>query len=300
MSAPRVVAVILNTNRRDDSLACLASLREAGYPNLGILLLDNASSDGSVEAVRAAFPEVEVLDLARNLGYAGNNNLGIRAALERGADWVLVLNEDVVVGTGALARLMENVADDPTVGIAGPMVYHHDEPAVIQSAGGVLDGRWRSRHRGQNETDHGQYDGPRDVDWISGCALLVRREVVEMVGALDERFFYYWEETEWCLRARRAGWRIVIVPQAKIWHKGVRRTYRPGPHVTYYWTRNWLLTLAKHRAPVWAWLSVGGWILRTSLAWTLRPRWREMREHRQAMWQGARDFVRCRWGMRPV
>jgi hypothetical protein len=137
------------------------------------------------------------------------------------------------------------------------------------------------------------------VDWVSGCALLARREMIEQVGVLDERFFYYWEETEWCLRARRSGWLVVAVPGARIWHKGVQRDYRPGPDVTYYSTRNRLLMLGKHRAPMGAWLSASADLARTLLAWTLKPKWREMRRHRDAMWQGMMDFLRRRWGMRP-
>jgi GT2 family glycosyltransferase len=301
MPHSRLTAVILNTDRRADTLACVASLRSSLGVRPDILVLDNASRDGSVQAVRSAFPEVDVLELPRNLGYAGNNNLGLQAALGRGAAWVLVLNEDVVLAPDCLARLIEVAEADPTIGIAGPMVYHHEAPTVIQSAGGRLDRLWRSSHRGLNETDTGQYGDVQPVDWISGCALLVRREVIEQVGGLDERFFYYWEETEWCLRARRAGWRIVFVPQAGIWHKGVQRDYRPAPNVTYYWTRNWLLMLEKHRAPALAWLTAASWIARNSLAWSLLPRWRESkRAHREAMWQGARDFLRHRWGMKPA
>lgn len=295
----RVTVIILNTDRRDDTLACLASLRASRDVHLDTLVLDNASMDGSVEAIGRIFPEVDVLELPRNLGYAGNNNLGIHAALGRDADWIFILNEDVVVAPEALSRMLEAAREDASIGIVGPMVYHHDEPTVIQSAGGILDRKWRSSHRGLNEEDVGQYGTIVEVDWVSGCALLTRKELVEDVGALDDRFFYYWEETELCLRARRAGWKVLFVPQAKIWHRGVQRDYRPGPNVTYYWTRNWLLTLAKHRAPPGAWMAALGWIVRNSLSWSL-PKWRRMRRHRQAMWQGARDFLRGQWGMRPA
>jgi GT2 family glycosyltransferase len=253
-----------------------------------------------VEAIRAAYPEARIISLSRNLGYAGNNNVGIQAALELGADWVLVLNEDVVLAPEALTRLVAVAESDPRIGIVGPLVYHHDEPTVIQSAGGFLTPQWLSYHRAQNEPDAGHFTRPQPVDWISGCAILVRRQVIEQVGALDDRFFYYWEETEWCLRARRAGWQVMFAPQAKLWHKGVQRDYRPGPNITYYWIRNWLMLLSKHRAPVRAWAYALAWIVRNSLAWTFNPKWRSMREHRAALWQGVADFARRRWGMRPA
>jgi GT2 family glycosyltransferase len=300
MTAPLVVSVILNTNRRADTLACLASLRASNYSNHQALVLDNASTDGSVEAIRAEFPEARVLCLERNLGYAGNNNVGIGEALKLGAEWVWVLNEDVVVAPDALSQMMALAARQPGAGTLGPLVYHASEPTVIQTAGGQLDRRWHSYHRGQNQPDTGQYTRPELVDWISGCAILVRRAAIEQAGVLDERYFYYWEETEWCLRLRRHGWQAWCVPAARAWHKGVQREYQPSPHITYYATRNWLLTLAKHRAPAAAWLRTLGWVLRNLTAWTLQPRWRAKRAHRDAMWHGLRDFIRQRWGMRPA
>jgi GT2 family glycosyltransferase len=295
-ATPLVVSVILNTNRRADTLECLASLAAGRYPAHHVIVLDNASTDGSAEAIRAAFPAVEVVPLAENLGYAGNNNVGIGLALERGAAWVFVLNEDTVLAPDCIERLVEGGASDPRVGIVGPMVYHHDEPGVIQSAGGHLTRWWDSRHIGQNAPDTGQYAAPRAVDWISGCAILVRRAVVEQVGPIDPRYFYFWEETEWCLRAGRAGWRVLHVPAARLWHKGVQRDYKPKPTVTYYATRNRLLTMATHHAPLHvraaAWLQIA----RTLASWTVKPRWRHMKEHRHAMWRGAADYARARWG----
>ena len=262
MAPPLVITIILNTNRREDTLAALASLQKAHYGNHQVIVLDNASTDNSVAAIRSQYPDVQVIELERNLGYAGNNNVGIRVAVERGADWVFVLNEDTIVDPECLSRLVEVVEANPQVGIVVPMVYHYDEPGVIQSAGGMLNRRWHSVHLGQNQEDRGQYSTPRQVDWISGCAILVRQQVIEQVGGLDERFFYYWEETEWCLRARTSGWQIVHVPSAKIWHKGVQRNYQPSPNVTYYATRNWLLLLSKHHAPFRVWFFAGLQIVR--------------------------------------
>ena len=296
---PRIVAVVLNTNRRDDTLACLDSLARLDYANHAVVVLDNASTDGSAAAIRAAHPEVRILPLAENRGYAGNNNVGIAAAIEMGADWVLVLNEDTILDPACYTELIRAAGDDPAVGILGPMVYHHDEPTVIQSAGGLMDGRWQAWHSGQNEDDTGQFAAPRTVDWISGCAILVRREVIAQVGPLDERFFYYWEETEWCVRARRAGWRIVLAPAAKLWHKGVNRHYRPAPSVAYYNTRNHLLLLAKHGAPAAARLRLWAGILRTLVSYTVKPKWQDRRASRDAIWWGAMDYLRGRWGQMP-
>lgn len=297
---PSVIAVILNTNRREDTLECLASLEKNTYSTHKAIVLDNASSDGSVEAIRSAYPDVEIIQLTENLGYAGNNNVGIKAALGRGADWVFVLNEDTILAPDCLANLVEVGESDPHIGIVGPMVYHYDEPNIIQSAGGSLSRYWDSWHVAQNEPDQGQIDKPHRVDFISGCGIMVRRPVIDHVGMLDERFFYYKEETEWCLRARRRGWHIIHVPKAKLWHKGVQRDYRPKPYVTYYKTRNRFLMLAKHRAPLYVWVVTWLQTLRTLTSWTVKPKWRPMREHRNAMWCGMIDFLRRRWGQMPT
>jgi len=299
MAQPLVISVILNTNRREDTLACLHSLAQNYYENHQSIVLDNRSTDGSVAAIQSAFPRVQIVELTDNRGYAGNNNVGIAAALAQGADWVFVLNEDTVLDPDCLTRLVEIGESDPQIGIVGPMVYHQDEPTVIQSAGGRFGPYWDSLHIGKNEPDQGRFHAPHAVDWVSGCAILVRRDAIEQVGMIDERYFYYWEETEWCLRIGRAGWRIMHIPQAKLWHKGVQRDYQPKPSVTYYATRNRLLTLAKHHAPLWVWVHVWSQLLRTLTSWSLRPKWRHMLDHRNAMWCGMRDFLRCRWGQMP-
>ena len=296
MKQPLIVTVILNTNKRADTLACLASLAQNTYANHKIIVLDNASSDGSPEAIRSDYPDVQLIGLTQNLGYAGNNNVGIKAAQAQGADWVFVLNEDTTLAPNCIADLVTAGERDPKIGIVGPLVYHHNEPELIQSAGGQMDRHLNIWHRGQNQKDTGQFATTDTMEWISGCAILLRRQVIEQVGMLDERFFYYWEETEWCLRARKVGWRIVHVPTAKLWHKGVQRDYQPKPSVTYYSTRNRLLMLSKHHASISTWAYSWGHIGRTLGSWTFKPRWREMRSHRDAMWRGAVDFVLQRWG----
>jgi GT2 family glycosyltransferase len=296
MTLPLVSSVILNTNRQKDTMECLTSLDKSTYFNHKVIVLDNHSTDGSVEAIRSKFPSVQVVKLEENLGYAGNNNVGIEYALEQGADWVFVLNEDTILDEECLTNLVSVGESDKRIGVLGPMVYHHDEPEVIQTAGGKFGPRWEAYHLSVDERDVGQYEEPHLVDWISGCGIMVRREVIEQVGLIDERYFYFWEETEWCLRAGRSGWKIVHVPQAKMWHKGVQFNHQPKPSVTYYATRNRLLTLSKHHAPITAWVFAWGQLLRILTSWTLRPKWKGKREHRDAMWRGMVDFFFHRWG----
>lgn len=296
MDQPLVISIILNTNRKADTLECLRSLQAQTYPNQRAIVLDNHSSDGSVEAIRAEFPVVEIIAIQENLGYAGNNNVGIEAAVKQQADWIFVLNEDTVLDAECLNQLVKVGESDPKIGIVGPMVYHHDEPTVIQSAGGIMTRMWNGQHLAQNEPDNGQFTAPHPVDWISGCAILLRRAVIEQVGMLDVRFFYYWEETEWCVRTGKAGWTLMHVPQAKLWHKGVQRNYQPKPSLSYYDTRNHLLLLYKHNAPLSAKLYTWFQLWRTLISWSIRPKWRTKREHRNALWRGMMDFLRQRFG----
>jgi GT2 family glycosyltransferase len=299
MAEPLVISIILNTNRREDTLECLDSLSKQSYANQRVIVLDNHSTDGSVEAIQSKFPEVEIIHIKKNLGYAGNNNVGIQAALEQNASWIFVLNEDTILAPNCLEELVMVGLSDQNIGILGPMVYHHDEPEIIQSAGGVLTKYWEGVHIAQNEPDQNQFTKPRHVDWISGCAILFKREAIKEVGVLDVRFFYYWEETEWCVRTGKAGWNIIHVPSAKLWHKGVQRNYQPKPSLRYYDARNHLLLLNKHQAPLTAKLFTWYQILRTLISWTVKPKWRPMKEHRNALWRGIVDYQRKRFGQMP-
>ncbi len=297
--SPRVVTVVLNTNRRDDTLDCLASLsRQTINATNQIIVLDNHSRDGSAEAIGAAYPSVDLITIDTDRGYAGNNNVGIRKALTYSPEWVFVLNEDTVLEPTCLERMVAAGATDGHVGIVGPLVLHHNEPTVIQSAGGRLGRFWESIHEAANQPDTNQFTVPRDVDWISGCALMIRANAIVQAGMLDESFYYYWEELEWCLRVHKAGWRIVHVPDAKLWHKGVQRDYKPSPNVTYYNTRNRFLMMSRRSAPFY--VRCGAWYqtLRTLGSWYLRPKWQAQRAHRDAMVQGVRDYLFANWGVR--
>jgi GT2 family glycosyltransferase len=302
----QLAIVILNFNRQADTLACLRTLRRStraqGQPlDAQVIVLNYGLPAGAGDELLAVCPDALVQTLTGNQGYAGNNNVGIRLALERGAEWVLVLNEDTELAPDCLDLMLAVGEADAAIGVLGPMVYHYDEPTVIQSAGGVFDENWLSAHVAMNEPDAGQFAAPRDVQWVSGCAIMVRRAVMEAVGMLDERFFMYWEETEWCMRAARAGWRIVHVPGARLWHKGVRRDYKPAPYVGYYMTRNRLLFLRKHGAPLRVRIAAWSSVLRTLLSYSIKPQWRaSKRVERGMIWRGLRDYLTGRWGEMPA
>jgi GT2 family glycosyltransferase len=299
MTFPRVAVIILNWNGGQDTLDCLASLRQMDYPCFDVLIVDNSSTDGSIKAIRESFPEVSLIETGTNLGFTGGNNVGMRHALDRGVDYVLLLNNDTEVAVDLLTCLVDAVEVDPGVGVAGPLIYYYDQPEIIWSAGGAIDRqRGQARMVGIDEADSGRYGStPREVDFVSGCALLVRSSVLERVGLLDERFFAYYEEAEWCIRVRRAGYHIVNVPRAKVWHKISPGRRADSPVVHYYMTRNRLLFLKCTQLGVRAWFhTLVLEYLRTTVSWSLKPKWRDKLAQRNMMLRALYDYQRGRFG----
>lgn len=292
--------VILTYNGLADTSACLRSLEALHYPagRYDVVVVDNGSTDGTPAAVRALFPELTVIENGANLGFAGGNNVGLRHASAHGYEYALLLNNDTVVAPDFLGRLVAACEADPAIAAAGPTIYYAEQPDLIWSAGGTID--WRrgsSAMRGRGERDCGQYGAQSEQDFVTGCALLLRCAALERVGLLDERFFMYYEETEWCVRARRAGLKVVHVPAARVWHKIPVADRVDRPHVAYYMTRNRLLFLRTARGGGRAWLSaLIAQDLRTCLSYTIRPKWRSRRRQRDAMLLGLRDYWLGRFG----
>jgi GT2 family glycosyltransferase len=295
---PRIVCVILNFNRTADTLNCLQSLADNNYPNLVTIVLDAGDDASLAEQARVRFPETHIEPLTVNAGYAGNNNYGLRLAEAHAPDWVFVLNEDTRLAPDGLAELLAAAERDTSIGLVGPLVLHADSPDLVQSAGGRLSSAWEAEHFDQNQPLSEVGQAARPVMWLSGCALLARWATVKQIGLFDERFFMYYEEIDWCLRAAASSWRVLNVPQAQLWHKGVSPDYRPGPAVTYYSARNRLLLMRKHRAPLRAWAKAWAEFGRTLFSWTLRPKWREKSQHRDALWAALIDFAWGRTGQR--
>lgn len=239
---PTVFIIMLNWNGKTDTLACLRSLQQIDYPLYRIIVADNGSSDGSVEAVRSTYPGITVIENGANLGFAAGNNTAIRYAMQNGADYILLLNNDTEVDPRFLSELVEAAEADPTIGIAGSKIYYYSEPKRLWYAGGSIN-LWKgdTRHVGENELDTGQFDEAKDTDYVSGCAMLIKRRVLEDIGLLDERMFLYYEDSDYCMRARRHGYRVIYVPGSVIWHKVSSTTGKVKDLQLFYGTRNMLL-----------------------------------------------------------
>ena len=221
----RVWIIVLNWNRRDDTLACLESLAQADVGGARIVVVDNGSRDGSVEAIPVRFPAVTVLPLPENRGYAGGNNAGMRLALEHGAAAVLLLNNDTAVAPDFLAPLLWVLEGSPTAAAASSAIMRFDNPALLDVAYLELYyGHGIVRRRGVNAMPGEGFDQPRTVDAGVGCSLLIRADALRRVGLFDESYFAYHEEVDWCVRARKAGFEIVYQPLSRVSHHGSKST----------------------------------------------------------------------------
>jgi GT2 family glycosyltransferase len=243
----KIYAVVLNWNNAADTSECVSSLLCTTYPELEIIIVDNASTDGSEKILRERFPDLTFLRAKRNLGYAGGNNIGIRYALKHQADWVLILNSDAVVHEKAIEYLIAAARDLPDVGILAPKVLFYHDPERIQFAGNTRK-KWSIfEHPGSGMLDQDvRADEIKETDWALGCSMMVRSDVFHRAGLFDERFFLYMEEAEFCYRAKRKGYRIYFVPLARVWHKdGATFVKEHGstsdPRRLYFNTRNNLL-----------------------------------------------------------
>ena len=240
-----LIAVVLNWNGGEDTLRALESL--AG---LETICVDNGSADGSDREVKRRFPSVELIRTGANLGFAGGNNVGIRRALERGADWVLLLNNDAVADKGIAGALLRAAEVRPDAGLLACKVYFSDPPDVIQSAGASFNALlgYSGRPTGHGRRDDGRFDALRDVERADGAAMAVSRAAAERVGLLDEELFAYVEDVDWSLRIRTAGLAVVFVPDAKVWHRGSAATGGAASLANlYYSTRNTIIVCERHR-----------------------------------------------------
>ncbi len=230
-SPPKVAAIVLNYNGREVTLEALASLSKLDYPDYDLIVVDNGSTDGSYEAIAEAFPGVIQIRTEQNLMAAGGMNLGLRWALERGYDYLLLLNNDIETDPAMLTEMVRVCEEDPTIGCVGPKSYYFWDRKRIWSAGGII--RFKesaSRERGMGEIDRGQYDSDREVAYINGCAMLVPSRVMREVGLWDPVDKLALEDADWCMRMKRLGYRSWYAHRAVLWHM-VSHTaggYRPG------------------------------------------------------------------------
>jgi GT2 family glycosyltransferase len=248
--------VVLSWNRRDDTMNCLDSLVRIQRSDVGIICVDNGSTDGSAQAVRERFPNVALIEAGENLGYAGGNNLGLRHALRRGARWIVLVNNDATVAEDVIEGFEYALGERSRAGLLAGKVYFADRPSTISFAGqrvSTLLG-YSGRPRGYGRQDRPRYWQVTKTDRAIGALMAISREAIEAVGMLDEDLFAYVEDVDLALRVRSAGFEIVFAPGARAWHWGAASTggAAASTHTLYYGVRNTVTVLERHRPLGWA------------------------------------------------
>jgi GT2 family glycosyltransferase len=239
MKYPRVSIIVLNWNNYKDTKECIESLSGITYPNYEIIVVDNGSVDGSTRKIQEEFSKLEYIYNKDNLGFAGGNNIGMRYALNKGSDFIMILNNDTTVKENFLEPLVEDLTKNEKIGMAGPLIYYFYEPYKIFSDGEKL-AFWRKNLK---ELLRGE-----KIRMIQGCCMLIKKEVIEKIGYFYEPYFLNWEEVDYCLQTNRAGYEVICEHKSVIWHK-VRTTLKKNPaSESYYFYRNRLL-FTKRTAP---------------------------------------------------
>jgi GT2 family glycosyltransferase len=279
-----VAIILLNWNGFEFTKACIESIQLISYPHFQIILVDNGSTDGSLDRLKPLFTEVIYLTSPVNVGFTGGNNLGISFALEQGYPYILLLNNDTMVENGFLEPLVRHLADHPAVGAVQPLIYYVHNRQMLWNAGGNFQ-RWLCDSQTSYHIKDAEH--PYSTDWITGCAILLKASAIEKVGVLDNAYFAYHEDVDWSLRMRKANMGLAVVPHSRIYHvAGASSTSnekgREGfldPKVHYLNVRNQLFQLRKYASfpyALTAWPYKAARILGHMGYFVVRGRWRKL------------------------
>ena len=287
-----VYVVTLTWNQKEDTLECLKSLSRMTYPNFRLVVVDNGSSDGTEQAVAERFPSAEILVNDYNLGSPGGFNVGMQHALDQGADYVLIMNNDTVVAPDMLDQLMAR-AGPPDVGMLAPKIYYFDPPDLIWSVGGDVH-PWllQPTSSGHRLEDRGQWEEVIERGFFVSCALLISRRMLLDVGMFDMLYYpIYGEDLDLCLRARQAGYRLLLVPQAHMWHKvSASAGGTDSPRQCYLLARSSVRYMRKHATGA-VWLSMILWRIGSAAKTLSRLLVRRRFESMAAYLRGLRDGI---------
>ena len=254
MSYPKVAIIILNYNGLVDTIECLESLRKSTYPNYEVVVVDNGSEGSDADVLSEKFGSyIHIIRNDKNYGFPEGNNIGIRYALDKGTDYVLLLNNDTIVAPDFLDELIKVTRSDTRIGIVGPKNHHYDEPERLGCTGGKIN-YWTCsiKHIGARQIDNGQLERVENFHYITGTCMLISFEVLQSAGLLDSRFFFAGgEDADICIRASKLGFKIAVATASNIWHKGESRAimHARGTHrrlIGYYALKRRFLLMEKH------------------------------------------------------
>lgn len=288
---PSVAIILVNWNGYDFTQACLHSLSKIDFPDFKIILVDNASQNQEGKSLKKSFPEMELIENAENLGFSGGNNVGIRYALEQGFSHIMLLNNDTEVEPDFLGEMMRKSHQNPSLGVVQPMILFLNDPKKIWSAGGKwIPAIGEAITLGDRDPVADYRSKKSALDWATGCCMLISREAILKTGLLNEQYFAYFEDVEWSMRFRKAGFGIVLAEKAVIYHEAgasSKKTHSEGtlsPQVFYFNVRNQFLLLRSQNLPVgivyhfFRFLAWGGYFL-------VRGRFKKMK----SVFKGIRD-----------
>jgi GT2 family glycosyltransferase len=283
--SPVVSIITINYNQLQLTCALLDSLRKITYPAVEIIVVDNNSVQDPTPVITEAYPEVKLIVSKENLGFAGGNNLGIRAS---SGEYVLFLNNDTEVNPGVLEPLVSLFQSNPKAGAASSKILYYNSGETIQYAGSsrIDPFTGRSKRVGYMEKDHGQYNKVCETDLAHGAAMMVPRRIIDKVGMMPEFFFLYYEEVDWCESIKRAGYKIYFVPGSKVYHKESMSIGKGSTLKTYYMTRNRLLYMRRNTTGlmkvIWILFFLFFSLPKNALMFTLK---RDL-QHARAFWRG--------------
>lgn len=242
-NSARLAVILVNWNGSDDTLSCLESIHASTYKDYFVVVVDNGSDADQILKLKKSKSEFELIETGENLGYTGGNNKGVEYALSRLVDYILLLNNDTFIAPSTLGNIIQTADMDKKIGILSPKIFFHPAKNVIWSAGGALNQRFLMGYSlGYKVIDEGQFDTACAVDYVTGCAMLIKSEVVREVGMLSDGYFAVCEDIDYCLRVAKAGYRIVYEPSGSVWHKeSASSGGSDAPQYVYYQTRNYFL-----------------------------------------------------------
>ena len=289
MKGSLVGCVIVNWNGWRDTVACLDALRATEYPELLVVVVDNGSTDDSVQLIRTAHPEIRLVQTGRNLGFSGGNNAGIREVMRHNVKYVWLLNNDTQPAPHALRELVQTAESDCGLGAIGSVLHYMSDPQKIQAWGGGWINLWTGYN--SHATAH-----PRSgrLDFLTAASMLVSRQALEDVGLMDDRFFLYWEDAELCFRLRRNGWRLAVAPSATVLHNVNASARKCTASIDRYYTYSAIRFLSQyaHVPPLASFVFLSRRLLHRALSGKT--------ESMANIWRGVRDYRnRDRWATLP-
>jgi GT2 family glycosyltransferase len=239
LNFPKVIIIILNWNGEKNTIECLNSINQIIYPNYDVIIIDSNSTDNSIEKIKSNFLNVNIIKNRKNLGFSGGFNVGIKKAIDNKADYIVCLNNDVIVDKNFIMELIKIGEIRSDIGGLYPMEYNYDQPNKINAAGGGTIKFILDSPIGHGEIDKGQYNQLRQVGRLCGAAIVLKKNVFLNIGLFDPDYFYGFEDTDISLRVIKAEYKIIFVPKSKIWHKiSASSGGELNPYKSYYSIRN--------------------------------------------------------------